>query len=111
LMSAMGISPLTKIKVADAGGRKLSPAIAAPVESVVAESLARRPDVLSAYAAEKASLANVRAARAEFLPKLFLSATGSYNTGGLNLTAIPGAGQQPATLNLNGGHLGGTILA
>jgi outer membrane protein TolC len=112
LISAMGISPLTKIRVADAGGRKLSAAIDAPVERIISESLSRRPDVLSAYAAEKASLANVRAARAEFLPKLFLSATGAYNSGGLNLTAIPSAGQQgSATLNLNGGHLGGTILA
>ncbi len=112
LVSAMGISPLTRIKVADAGGRKLSLAAGAPVESIVSDSLARRPDVLSAFAAEKASQANVRAAQAEFLPKLFLSATGSYNSGGLNLTAIPSAGQQgSATLNLNGGHLGGTILA
>ena len=112
LISAMGISPLTRIKVADAGGRKLSPTTGAPVESIISESVSRRPDVLSAYAAEKASLANIQAARAEFLPKLFLSATGTHNSGGLNVTAIPGAGQQgSATLNLSGGHLGGTILA
>jgi outer membrane protein len=49
LISAMGISPLTKLRIADV--------------------LARRPDVLTAYAAQKASLANFRAAAAEFLPK------------------------------------------
>jgi outer membrane protein TolC len=111
LISAMGISPLTRIKVGDAAGRKLSPAMVAPVEGIISEALSRRPDVLGAYAAQKASLANVRAAQAEFLPKLFLSAVGAYNSGGLRLTAIPGAGEQAATLNLNGGRLGGTILA
>ena len=111
LISAMGISPLTRIKVADASGRKLSTAMAEPVEGLITESLARRPDILSAYAAQKASLANVRAAQAEFMPKVFVAGTGSYNSGSLNLTAIPSVGQQAATFNLNGGRFGGTILA
>jgi outer membrane protein TolC len=111
LISAMGISPLTKIKVADASGRKLSETMAEPVESIINAALARRPDVLSAYAAEKASLANVRAAQAEFMPKAFLAATGSYNSGSLNITAIPSIGEQSATFNINGGRLGGSVLA
>jgi outer membrane protein TolC len=111
LISAMGISPLTRIKVADASGRKLSTTLAEPVEGLITASLARRPDVLSAYAAQKASLANVRAAQAEFMPKVFVAGTGNYNSGSLNLTAIPSVGQQAATFNLNGGHVGGTILA
>jgi len=111
LLTAMGISPLTKINVATPPLRPLSPALDEPVEEIVAEALERRPDMLSAYAAEQASLANVQAARAEFLPKLFLSATGAYSSGGLNVTAIPAIGQQPGTVNLSGTHLGGTILA
>ena len=81
LISAMGISPLTRIKVADASGRKLSTTLAEPVEGLITASLARRPDVLSAYAAQKASLANVRAAQAEFMPKVFVAGTGNYNSG------------------------------
>ncbi|HEX4183298.1 MAG TPA: TolC family protein [Caulobacteraceae bacterium] len=112
LISAMGISPLTKIRAADVSGRKLSPAMAASVESIVSASLGRRPDVLSAYAAQKASLASVRAARAEFMPKVFLSATGSYNSAGVNLTALPGVGQQGAsTVNITGSRFSGTVLA
>ena len=111
LISAMGISPLTRITVADASGRKLSATMEEPVESFINTSLARRPDLLSAFAAQKASLANVRAAQAEFMPKAFLAATGSYNSGSLNLTAIPSVGQQDATFNLNGGRFGGSILA
>jgi len=38
----------------------------------------------------------LRGARAEFLPKLFLSATGHTTLDGLNITAIPFAGQQSA---------------
>ena len=111
LISAMGISPLTRIKVADAAGRKLSATMAEPVERIINASLERRPDVLSAYAAQKASLANVRAAQAEFMPKVFIAATGAYNSGSLGLTAIPSVGQQSATVNLSNDRFGGSIIA
>jgi outer membrane protein len=111
LLDAMGISPLTRIKVADVSGRVLSPAMNQPAEAVVSQALSRRPDVLSAYAAEKASQARVQAARAEFMPKVFLSASGAYNSGRVDLTALPGFGQQNPTTNLNGERFGGTIVA
>jgi outer membrane protein TolC len=111
LITAMGISPLTKIKIANVSGRKLSPSTAAPVENIISHALARRPDVQSAYAAKKASLANIRAAQAEFMPKFFLSATGTYSSGNLNVTSLPSGGQQPPTVNINGDHLGGSIFA
>jgi outer membrane protein TolC len=111
LITAMGISPLTKIKIADVSGRKLSPSMAAPVERIIAEAVGRRPDVQTAYAAQKASLANVRAARAEFLPKLFLLATGTYNAGNLLVTSLPAGGEQPPTVNITGRNLGGSIFA
>jgi outer membrane protein TolC len=111
LMLAMGMSPLSKLKVADVSGRKLTPAMAEPVDEVVRASLGRRPDVLSAYAALKASLATVRATRAEFWPKFFLSTTGAYNTGALNVSAIPGVGQTGPTVNISGSRLGASVLA
>ena len=110
LIAALGISPLTKLKIADVSDRKLSPDLAQSVEDIVSEALSRRPDMLSAYAAEKASAANIRAAEAEFLPKFFLSATGTYTSGGLSLTALPSVGQQSATENISGSHLGGSVL-
>ena len=111
LITAMGISPLTKIKIANASGRKLSASMAAPIESFISNALGRRPDVQSAYAAKKASLANVRAAQAEFMPKFFLSANGTYNSGNLNVTSLPSGGQQPPTVNVSGNHLGGSLFA
>ena len=111
LVAAMGISPMTRLVVANLPERKLPNAATEPVERIVAEALGRRPDVLAAYAAERASEDNVRAARAEFLPKLFLSATGAYNSGHLNLTAIPSIGQQsPGAVNLTGNQFGSTVF-
>src|SRR5208283_4650074 len=101
LISAMGISPLTEIKVADVGGRKLSPEMENSVEKVISVALARRPDILAAYAAQKASLANVRAAEAEFFPKVFLSGTGSYNNGTLSVSGVPSIGNLSPILNLS----------
>lgn len=111
LMTAMGISPLTKIKVAGISDRQLSPAMATPVEGIIATSLARRPDVLGAYAALQASLANERAAHAEFMPKIFLSANGSYNSGGVDVSGLPSADPQSPNVNIDGNRLGGAIIA
>ena len=45
------------------------------------------------------------------MPKLFVSATGTYNTGNLNVTAMPSVGEQLPTVNVNGSQLGGSLLA
>ena len=114
LLAAMGISPLTQIKVADLGVRKLSAALMGPIDQMVTDALARRPDVLSAYAAHEASIAKLRAARAEFMPKVFLSATGSHTSNTLNVSTLPGLGQGvsqvPPTLNVPSTHYGATVL-
>jgi outer membrane protein len=112
LITAMGISPLTHITVAAIPERKLPDSVSDSIEHIVADALGRRPDVLAAYAAERASQANIRAARAEFMPKLFLSATGAYNDNHLGVTAIPAFGQQStSTTNLTGNRLGVTVFA
>lgn len=109
--SAMGLSPLTPIKIAELPRRTLTRSLQSPVQQIVAEALARRPDVLSAYSAHLASLARLKAAQAEFMPKFFLSATGSYVTAGLaDVTSLPAFGRETPTLNLGGNHLGATVL-
>ena len=112
LLAAIGISPLVHIKVADIANRKLSYTLTDSADRIVSDALARRPDMQSAYAAERASAANVEAAEAEFLPKLFVAATGTYATGGgLTVTAIPGVGQSPTTENVTNHELGAIIIA
>ncbi|MBV9531101.1 MAG: TolC family protein [Bradyrhizobium sp.] len=100
LISAMGISPTTRLAIADISRRRLPPALTAPVERFVSEALARRPDVLTGYARVQASLAGLRAAQAEFFPKVFGSMTGTRLSGSLNITAIPGIDQQLPIVNL-----------
>jgi outer membrane protein TolC len=111
LLSAMGVSPRTEIRVADVSDRKLTPALADSVDRVISESLARRPDILAAYAAQKASLANVVAAETDFLPKVFIASTGSYNSGTVNISGIPGIGNLSSVSNLSGRGYGATLLA
>lgn len=110
LLSALGISPLSKPKIADMPVHALSPALRQPVEQIVATAIARRPDVLSAYAAERANLAKIQAAESDFKPKVFLSASGVYNTGNASLSAVPAIGQQLPTVNLSGGRYGGSVI-
>ena len=100
LISAMGISPMTRLTIADVSGRRLPPALTAPIESFVSQALARRPDVLTGYATVQASLAGLRAAQAEFLPKVFASGTATRLAGSLDITAIPGVGQELPIVNL-----------
>ncbi len=110
LLSALGISPLSTPKIAEMPIRTLKPALRDPVDQIVADTIARRPDVLTAYASEKATQARVKAAEAEFMPKVFVSASTSYNSGRAAITAIPPVGQQAPTVNLNGNHYGVTAL-
>ncbi len=106
LISAIGISPMTRLTIADISRRRLPTSLTAPIESFVSEALARRPDVLTGYATVQASLAGLRAAQAEFLPKVFASGTGTRLAGSLDVTAIPGIDQQLPIVNLPGNQLG-----
>ncbi|MEI9939408.1 MAG: TolC family protein [Pseudomonadota bacterium] len=110
LLAAMGVSPLSKLELADLPERRLSVDLIAPVERTIAHALEVRPDMLSVHAAQQASLANLRAAQAAFLPKLFLAATGAYRTSHIDLTALPGLGDDAPTLNLSGHEVGFTVL-
>jgi outer membrane protein TolC len=60
-----------------------------PVEHIIAEAIARRPDIQATYATARASRATVTAVEAEFLPKVFVAASDTYATGSLNITSLP----------------------
>jgi len=110
LISAMGISPLTRINVAAPNNRRLSPALTPSIRNIISTALARRPDILSAYAAQKAAYADVDAAVAEFMPKVFLTGTTAYNSANLSVSSIPGVGQQSGTANINPSRFASTVL-
>jgi outer membrane protein len=110
LVSALGISPLSKPAIAPLPPRALSPALHQSVDQIVTEAIARRPDVQGAYALEQANQAKIRAAEASFMPKVFLSAAAAYGTGSTAITAIPPVGDQAATVNLTGSRRSGSVF-
>jgi outer membrane protein len=110
LVTAVGVSPLSRMQVAELPQRPLAADTARSVERIVAEALARRPDVLAAYSQEKAAAAGVRAAEAEFRPKIFLSGSAAYGGGHLNVTTVPSIGQTPGAFNLSGTRWSNTVL-
>jgi outer membrane protein TolC len=101
LIAATGISPLAKIRIADLPAQTLTADVVPDIDRLVADALARRTDMASAYAAHEESLARLEAARAEFLPKLFLATTGSYATGSLRFPALSLGGEQLPSTNLS----------
>ncbi len=110
LVAAMGVSPLARFDVEDVSQRRLPAASDSGIEAIVEGALARRPDVLGAHVAEKASAAGIRAAEAAFKPKVFLAMTGAYGSGHLAATTVPPVDQQAGTFNLGGQHWGSTVL-
>ena len=104
LLSAVGISPLSVLRVQDVSNRPLGAMSVAPVERMIADAVARRPDIQVSLATAKAASASVRAAEADLMPKVFISASDTYATGNLSLTSLPslspltGSGSSPAGL-------------
>jgi outer membrane protein len=111
LLTAMGVSPLTKIRLADDSDRKLTPAVAGELDQLVAQSLQRRPDVLAAFAAQRARQAGVRAAQAEFKPKVFMAGSLGYSSGGVDISGVPSPSGPSSTLDLNGHRFAATVFA
>lgn len=110
LLSAIGVSPLTRISIADISQRPLPANVDAPIDRALTDALQRRPDVLAALAAQKAADAGARAAKADFLPKVFLSAVGTHANGSLDLSAVPAIGDQAPTVNLSNHRWGATLM-
>ncbi|MEW5425243.1 TolC family protein, partial [Amorphus sp. 3PC139-8] len=94
LLAAMGVSPMTKIKVGDVAGRRLPRSVGEPTEQMIEAALAQRPDVLAAYSRLKASEAGIRAAEAEFRPKVYLSGIAAQDKTNFSVSGLPGVGQQ-----------------
>lgn len=110
LLSAIGISPLSRMRIADVSSRPLPTDLDQPIEKMLVSALQRRPDVLAAIAAQKAADAGVRAAKADFLPKVFVSASGTHSSGNFQISAVPAVANQTPTVNLSNRRWGATVM-
>lgn len=110
LIAAMGISPLTRLKLADAPALPVADFDPAPIERVVGDALARRPDVQAAHSALLASQAGARAAEAARLPKVFLAASASRSSGNASVTAQPNVGLELPAVGLSGSGSGAGVF-
>jgi outer membrane protein TolC len=110
LINAMGIAPLSQLQIADVPQRSLPAHLDGTLDDIVAQALARRPDILAARDMQQASEAGVRAAQADFGPKLYLGALGGYATGTLGLGTTPPLGPPLPAMNFSGSHWGSTVM-
>jgi outer membrane protein TolC len=73
LAESIGIPPTLPLRVADLASVPLPSELPSTVEQIIDRSLARRPDLAARLAALRAREAELRQARAQFLPRLRLS--------------------------------------
>lgn len=75
------------------------------------EAVARRPDVLAAFARLRAAEAGTTAARASFYPSFFASGNIAGTDGRLGISSLPAVGEMgTSTLNLSGRQFSSLIL-
>ncbi|MEN3167913.1 TolC family protein [Gluconobacter sp. OJB] len=111
LLNNMGVSTESRINLEDVSGRSLSLEDVRLSDEVVKAAVGRRPDVLAAYAAMRSAQSRISAARAAFLPSIFMTGNVAYSTGRTNLTSIPSASDSVSpTLNLSGNRFSTLIL-
>lgn len=111
LLSETGASASSQIKLEDVSGRPLTMDDVRFSDDMVKQAVARRPDVLAAYAAARAARNRITAARDAFLPSIFMVGNVSYATGSMNLTSMPSAGSDStSTLNLSGNRFSTLLL-
>jgi outer membrane protein len=91
LAESIGIPPTTPIQVTDFSALPAPAALEDSVDNVIEQTLERRPDLIAKVAALRAKEAEVRRARADYFPTLFLSSNANTIAGRAKITG----GNQP----------------
>ena len=94
LLAAMGVNATLRINLADTGQRRLPDASNVPLDAMIKLALAQRPDVIASYSALQATQSGIKAAQAEFLPKVFVAGAVATGQGNFNANGLPSIGQQ-----------------
>lgn len=94
LVAAMGVNATARIHVADSGRRSLPAGVKLPLDDMIKLALSQRPDVIASYSALQATQSGIKAAEAEFLPKVFVAGAVASGQGSFNASGLPTIGQQ-----------------
>lgn len=94
LLAGMGVNATLNLKIQGALNRKIPSRFDGVTQEMIKTALARRPDIQAGYAAMQAGQAGIKAARAEFMPKVFIAATLSAPIGNFNIGALPDLNSQ-----------------
>lgn len=89
LLGAIGISPMSKLKIEDTNKRALPTASSVPTQTMIEIALANRPDIFAGYAAMEASRQGVKKAKSDFMPKIGVFGTVSSYELGVNAAGLP----------------------
>lgn len=106
LLAAVGVNVELKVDAVSAADRPLPAPASAPLEATIRQALSQRPDVAASYAAMQASKAGVKAAQADYLPKVYAGGNLAWGSGDFDVTSLPSIGQQGSG---NGLLLGVTV--
>lgn len=94
LLAAVGVNVELKVDALSAARRPLPAPASAPLEATIRQALSRRPDVAASYAAVQASKAGVKAAQADYLPKVYAGGNLAWGSGDFDVSGLPSIGQQ-----------------
>lgn len=100
LLRAVGLSPLSDIRVAYNESGALPETVARPTEDLIRQALAQRPDVLASYATAQAARSAVKATEADFLPKVYLAGAVASGHGRFETDGLPTATPHTSSSNI-----------
>jgi len=89
LAAAVGVDPTATLRIAPLTRRPLPPATDVASQEILHQALADRPDVMASVAALKAAEHSVDAARADFLPKVYLAGFAAAGNRNLDVGNLP----------------------
>ena len=94
LLAAVGVNAALQVDAQSAARRSLPAPASAPLEAMIRLALSQRPDVAASYAEMQASKAGVKAAQADYLPKVYAAGNLALGSGNFDVTGLPSIGQQ-----------------
>lgn len=100
LLGAMGVSPSLAIRIGYAEDRALPAGASPPTEAMIRLALSQRPDVLASYAVAKAATEGIKAAEADFLPKVYLAGAVAAGDGHFDIQGLPAIGPQTSSSSI-----------